>query len=328
MIRISVIVPTFNKAFLLARMLPSLLNQTLEPSLYEVLVIDNNSTDDTQEITYNLMQNARFRWRYICERRQGLHFARNRGILEAQGDIVVFGDEDIIVSGGWLENIMREFDRDPKIGIVGGPVFPIWDGKPPEWIFDYGTREIHPICGYVSYGDESKYLEHEYIFGCNFAIRKKLAVEIHGSAPDIFPNHMIHYSGSGECAMIERARSNGYKVFYCAQSSVQHHAPVARCTVDYFVNRYQRWAVENLYHQYNTGRSLIKILISLIIQSMRFLVLLTKNIIVNNKIDRKKFLTIKTKYLLFSWNHYFKLVLNRRLREYTKRTDYLKELEV
>jgi GT2 family glycosyltransferase len=186
----------------------------------------------------------------MFEPRQGLHHARNRGILEAQGDIVVFGDDDIVAGAGWLTALLREFDSDPRVGVVGGKILPLWDRPPDPWIYDYGSDKIHPVFAYLDYGDERAELERQYLFGCNFAIRRMLAVTVGGSFPDTFPKRLRHLSGTGECAMTDRARERGYKVVYAPAALVHHHADASRASLAYFMERYRRWAVEEAFIQF------------------------------------------------------------------------------
>jgi glycosyltransferase involved in cell wall biosynthesis len=246
---LSLIVPTHNRAGLLPESLGSFLSQSLHPSRYEILVVDNNSTDNTREVVEAVLRAATCRWRYLFEPRQGLHCARNRGILAASGEIVVFGDDDVIAEPTWLESLAREFDN-ASVGVVGGKVKPLWDETPPAWIYDYGSERVHPLFAYLDYGDERLELATDYVFGCNFAIRRNLAIEVGGSFPDTFPNHLRHLSGPGENAMIDRVRGLRYKVLYSPAALVYHHADVRRANLEYFVARHRRWAVEDAFEQF------------------------------------------------------------------------------
>lgn len=330
MIRISLVVPTYNRADYLTKSLESFTSQSLDKNSYEIILVDNNSNDNTKSVFESFVKKyTEHNWVYFFEPKQGLHYARNRGILLAKGHIVVFGDDDIEASPQWLELILDSFEKDNKIGVVGGPVYPLWDGQPPDWIYDYGTKDFHGVFAYLNYGGKSRYLEkEEYVFGCNFAIRKRIAIEINGSGPDTFPTNMIHYSGRGECAMLDRVRDKGYKIYYAAKASVSHYTPISRCSLNYFINRYQRWAVESIYHQYNTGLSLSKIFLSLMNQSIHILISLGRHLVVSDKINKKNFLIIMTKQMLFGWKHYWKLISDHELRDYTGRTRFLDELEI
>lgn len=256
MVRISLIVPTYNRANYLEESLPSFINQTLDKNLYEIIVIDNNSTDETKCITERLLSTYQGPWRYIFEPKQGLHYARNRGLLEGCGDIIVFGDDDIIACDQWLEFILREFDEHSKTGIVGGKVLPNWKGVPPEWIYDYGTEKTHTVFAYMDYGQDRKILENGYVFGCNFAVRRDLAIKVGGSTPDTFPKKLKHLSGGGECDLIDRIRALGVDVVYLPEALVRHCAEASRATLSYFIDRHERFVIENIRTSFSDTKKL------------------------------------------------------------------------
>lgn len=246
-LRISLVVPTYNRARQLADALPTFLKQSLASDKYEVLLVDNNSTDDTRTIIERIFRNYPVAWRYVHESKQGLHHARNRGIREARGDIIVFGDDDIIADRGWLEHLLHEFEIDPQVGIVGGCVLPIWSELPPSWVFDYGTEKIHAVFAYLDHGEARLELDRSYVIGCNFAVRRTVAQLVGGSPPDTFPANLRRLSGSGESGMVDRARSLGFKVVYTPGAIVKHHVDASRMTLSYFVDRHRRWAIENAF---------------------------------------------------------------------------------
>lgn len=194
MVDLSLIVPTYNRANYLTKALKTFASQSLDNHRYEIIIIDNNSTDQTRKIFDEAVKgNPGNHWKYFLETKQGLHHARNRGILEAQGDIVVFGDDDIEASSSWLEKIFDAFKDDETIGIVGGRIYPRWDAEPPAWILDYGTKKTHPVFAYLDYGNDALILDDaQYVYGCNFAIRRDLAIKTGGSFPDVFPRTLRH----------------------------------------------------------------------------------------------------------------------------------------
>lgn len=247
--RVSLVVPTFNRAAYLAKALPSFAEQTLDRSRYEVIVVDNNSSDDTRLVAERFVADAPDARRYVHEPRQGLHHARNRGIHEARGDVVVFGDDDIIADRGWLEALLAVFDGDLGVGVVGGRVVPRWDAPPPEWIYDYGDEKTHMVFAYLDYGPVQRVLTHELLFGCNFAMRRELCFRVGGSFPDTFPRELRRFSGTGESAMIGRARTLGARVVYEPRALVEHHADSSRATLSYFIERHRRWAIEHVFEE-------------------------------------------------------------------------------
>lgn len=245
--KISVVVPTYNRSEKLPLALNSMLEQDMDPSTYEILVIDNNSTDDTKQAAHQAMSSAACKWRYIMEPKQGVHHARNRGILAAQGEVVIIGDDDIIAEPQWLSSIAAEFAEHPATGIVGGKVLPIWSAEPEAWIYDYGTPQVHPLFAILDYGDERFPVEDAYVFANNFAIRREVALEIGGSYPCTFPSRLKHLSGTGENAMIDNTRALGYDVVYLPNAIVHHHADASRITLEYFIDRHERWAIEEVF---------------------------------------------------------------------------------
>jgi glycosyltransferase involved in cell wall biosynthesis len=130
-VRLSVVLPTFNRAACLRRAISALLRQTADPRSYEVIVVDNNSTDDTREAVASL---ADPRLRLVPEERQGLSFARNTGICESRADLVAFTDDDVEVAPDWVTTVVGAFEAHAEIDGIGGRVLPAWASPPPAWL--------------------------------------------------------------------------------------------------------------------------------------------------------------------------------------------------
>ena len=333
--KISLIVPTYNRAEFLKKALPSFVNQTIDNKDYEILVIDNNSTDNTKHIVENFKKNFQnFRIKYFFEKNQGLHFARNKGISEAQGEIIVFGDDDIVASENWLEKIKQEF-LDEKVGIVGGKILPIWNFEPPEWIYDYGTDKIHTVFAYLDLGKDKKNLEKEYVFGCNFAIRKNLALKVGGSPPDTFPKKLNFLSGPGEALMVDRVRCLGYKIVYLPEAVVFYHVDSSRITLNYFIDRYERLAIEDVYTVFRRYKKITatKILLkNALINLFKIYFLQFKNVLRMflkkkylplNKVNPKYFIIIEKKRWQYTILQIFRVLLNPKLYKYIIKDNYL-----
>jgi glycosyltransferase involved in cell wall biosynthesis len=114
----SVVIVTRNRPALLARALESLTRQTLAPD--EVVVVDNNSTVSYSQVFERFA--PRLPLKTVIEPKTGIPFARNRGLQEASGDIILFTDDDCEPEPQWVEELVRPFYRDPHIGAVGGPL--------------------------------------------------------------------------------------------------------------------------------------------------------------------------------------------------------------
>lgn len=133
---LSVVVCSYNRAGLLPGCLDSLVGQTLDPSLYEVIVVDNNSTDRTGEIAAGYAE-LYPNFRVVTEPRQGLSNARNRGWRVACGSLVAYLDDDAKATFSWCEGIVRAFQTVlPRPAAVGGEIRPWYSCAPPRWFSD------------------------------------------------------------------------------------------------------------------------------------------------------------------------------------------------
>jgi glycosyltransferase involved in cell wall biosynthesis len=133
-LQVSVVLPTYNRADDLARAARSVLEQTASRDVYELIVIDNNSTDHTSQVLAELVAREAPRVRHVVETKQGVAFARNRGIDEARAPIVAFFDDDVRVAPDWIDTILREFTVRPELECIGGRVLPDWTETPPRWL--------------------------------------------------------------------------------------------------------------------------------------------------------------------------------------------------
>jgi glycosyltransferase involved in cell wall biosynthesis len=149
---ISVVVCTYNRAALLKLALRSLFSQRAAGVSFEILVIDNNSTDDTPAVVASLVSESPVQLSHIPERQQGNAYARNAGVRNARAPIVAFIDDDVVADENWLRVMKSAFDRKPQLSFVGGRVLPVWESEPPSWLtashwaplalLDYGNDQL------------------------------------------------------------------------------------------------------------------------------------------------------------------------------------------
>jgi glucosyl-dolichyl phosphate glucuronosyltransferase len=239
MINTSVIIPTRNRALLLKDALESILKQTLSLDDFEILIVDNGSTDQTSKVAREF--NAKFgKIRYFFATEPGLHVGRHIGAQEAKGEILAYVDDDIIAASGWVKAIKDAFN-DPKIALVGGKILPKWEGEVPDWINLFTSEtEYGWTIGYLSlldFGDVRNEIPAYYVYGCNFSIRKSVLFECGGFHPDSMPQELIRYRGDGETALSLAIIKKGYKSVYEPRACVYHIVPPERLTVDYFCRR-------------------------------------------------------------------------------------------
>ena len=239
-LRLSVIIPTRNRADLLRKTLKSIALQTFPFDEFEVIVVDNGSTDNTKQIVENCINDIK-NIRYLYDPIPGLHVGRHRGLKEAKAELLVYADDDIEAFPEWLEGVWESF-RDSNVVLAGGKNLPKWETEPPYWIYemwmdinDYGHSLWY--LSILDFGNEIIEIDPGYVWGCNFSIRKKTLLEAKGFHPDGFPQDMIKYRGDGETSVSDYIRKKNYKTIYNPKASVYHFVPKNRMTLDYFCKR-------------------------------------------------------------------------------------------
>ena len=238
---ISVIIPTFNRRKLLLQSVKSVLNQSLDPSEYEIIIVDNHSTDGTRNAVAKIMDDLDGnRIKYVFEANPGLVNSRHAGAREAASDILVFTDDDIIASQGWLRAIQNAF-ADPMVSLVGGKVIPQYETSAPDWLEAFWEKNQWGVWNmYLSLIDLGKDLIEipaNFVFGLNFAIRKKVLYDCGGFHPDSFPWSMIRYRGDGEYGLAMALMKNGLKAVYHPDARVEHIVSRERLTPEYVCRR-------------------------------------------------------------------------------------------
>jgi glycosyltransferase involved in cell wall biosynthesis len=179
--RLSVVLPTFNRAVCLRSAITALLRQTADPASYEVIVVDNNSTDATRAAVASLRDP---RLRLVPEERQGLSFARNTGIGEACADLVAFTDDDVEVAPDWVTTVVEAFKAYPEIDGIGGRVLPAWASPPPVWL----TRDHWAPLALQDHGAENRTFDRIAplgLVGANVAFRRGVFDRIGLFSPDV-----------------------------------------------------------------------------------------------------------------------------------------------
>lgn len=235
--RISAIVCTHNRAPLLRKGLVSLVQQTVAVEDYEIIVVDNASRDGTKEVTCLVREMEKAsNLRYLYEPRLGLSHARNRGMNEADGEIVAFIDDDAIAAPEWLEMIERAFeDVDPRPACVGGKVEPIWGIPKPDWFPQL-------LVGYLSVldlGDEAHWCDtaKEHLVGCNIAFWKEALLGLGGFNP-LLGRRGQSLRGNEEIELLRKMKQRGQGIYYEPKAVVHHFIPKERLTKKWMIRRF------------------------------------------------------------------------------------------
>jgi len=178
---LSVIVPTYRRLELLTRTLGSLLSQHAPGVQYEVLVVDNNSGDDTRGAVEAIACEHR-NVRYLFEPRQGVSHARNAGIGAARAPLIAFIDDDVEASETWVAAIRTAFESHPEIDCLGGPIRPRWAAPLPAWL----TPMFWAAVALQSDKGDPPYIDANHATPClmtaNFACRREALQQVGGFA--------------------------------------------------------------------------------------------------------------------------------------------------
>jgi glucosyl-dolichyl phosphate glucuronosyltransferase len=251
MIEISIAVPTFNRDKCLKQCISSLVDQIFPVEKYEIMIIDNASTDYTQKVTEEAISLfSRHNISYIYEPTPGLLSGRHRGALEAKGEILVFIDDDIEADENWLSAIHESF-QDQSVQLVGGRNLPKYEANPPDWLKYFWIDHPHgKFCEELSlldFGTEILKINANYVWGLNFSIRRQALFDLGGFHPDCIPKHLQYLQGDGETGLTTKANQLGYKAIYQPKALVLHQVPQSRMTHEYFERRYFYQGVCNSY---------------------------------------------------------------------------------
>jgi glycosyltransferase involved in cell wall biosynthesis len=229
--KITVLLCTYNRCQLLARALESVAASTLTESVeWEVLVVDNNSTDKTHDIVEKISQRYIGRFRYLFEPRQGKSNALNAGVAAAKGEVLAFMDDDVIVEVDWLQNLTAQL-LDGKWTGSGGRVLPLWVCPTPNWL---------PSQVYVSgplalfdQGDRPGVLVETPI-GNNMAFRREVFHKYGGFRTDLGPRPGCEIRNE-DSEFGRRLFAAGEQLYYEPSAVLYHLAPHKRLQREYFL---------------------------------------------------------------------------------------------
>lgn len=227
--KISVVVPTHNRAHFAAHTIKSLVRQTLAAT--EIIVVDNASTDDTAAVIGGL-KGAVKRLRYITEPRLGVSHARNRGAAEATGDLVAFIDDDAVASPLWLEALVDAALSRPDAAAVAGPIALRWTLPAPAWV-----RGLEGWYGQFDLGEARCIIEPPaYPFASNLALRREALLSIGGFPAELGPRGRLRIANE-EDGLFRRVAERGWPVVFEPAALVHHWVHAERLSRRYLLGR-------------------------------------------------------------------------------------------
>ena len=250
---ISAIICTHNREQYLGAAIDSLLAQTIES--YEIIVVDNASTDGTAEIVKSRLSNpddSKVQVRYVLESTLGLSVARNAGAEAAKGQILAYLDDDAEASEGWLAALVAVFEKEEKVAIAGGKVTLIWppNAHPPTWLSD----DLSSGLGAYDLGDELIYIQQPALTprGLNYAIRKHFLQDVGGFDANLGRVGKNLLSNE-EQQMTRLALDRNWKVAYVPAALAAHNVAPARMKPGWFLSRSWWQGISESYREQASG---------------------------------------------------------------------------
>lgn len=231
MIRLSIVIATYNRSSQLMQLMQSVVEQTLPREEWECVVVNNNSTDDTASAfeafaarypDYNL--------RMVLETNQGLSYARNRGIRESEGEYIAIVDDDERIAPEFVASYVALFDSVPDAVAAGGPIVAEYPTGRPRWMSAFTER---PIANTMYFGDEVREFPRGRVpGGGNMALRRS-AVRRYG----VFDTSLGYVGeslvGGEETDLFERLQIAEAKYYYVPKAVMYHVIPKEKLTADY-----------------------------------------------------------------------------------------------
>lgn len=226
---ISVIICTYNRSCHLRNVLNSLSEQVLPDALkWEIIVVDNNSMDDTNKVVKSFANTSLIPVKYVKEERMGVSYARNRGIMESNGSYLAFIDDDAIAHDNWLAALYDAFQRY-KCDCVGGKIYLRPVKKLPRWL----RRDLWGFLAYLDYGDKPFQIEAHYLYGPNMAVTKEVLNNVGLFNTELGRSGYIP-TGGEETELVERIVKTCGKAYYQPDAKVDHLVEEYKMKKSYF----------------------------------------------------------------------------------------------
>jgi glycosyltransferase involved in cell wall biosynthesis len=230
-LKISVVICTYNRALYIQDAMESLYSQTLPKEQWEVIVVNNNSTDNTEgvcNIFINLHPDANFY--YFNEPQQGSSFARNTGAQYAKSPLLCFMDDDAVADKDYLERIINFFEQYPDAGGLGGRIIPKYIPQEPKWMSHF----VSSLVGHFHYSEEAVvFAPNKYPLESNMIIRKADFDAIQGfntALPGVVGT--LRIGGEGKDFFF-RLKELGRNIYYDPAIRVQHVVETAKLNREY-----------------------------------------------------------------------------------------------
>lgn len=233
---VSIVICTYNRFKLLQDALASFAEQDgIDAIAYEVIVVDNASSDGTNTIVDYFLDGLTIR--YIAEPELGLSNARNRGIKESKGEFIAFVDDDVLFSKQWLLQLVAGIHKWPKAAVFGGKAVAKWEVPKPKWFLESGSYDMRGMIAHFEPAQDEGLLGSKLLpYGCNMIIRSDMFAKYGNFHPELGRKGKS-LIGSEEVCFFIRLRAGGEMIVYLPAALVYHRIVGNRSEKAYFI----RW---------------------------------------------------------------------------------------
>ncbi|MGI9315975.1 MAG: glycosyltransferase family 2 protein [bacterium] len=229
---ISVVICTFNRCSQLSEMLESLGGAAamIKEQFYEIIVIDNNSSDQTRKVVEQ--HRTELSIRYVFEPLQGLSHARNRALRVFTGDWLLFTDDDVVLDSNWLQSYLNLILNQTASSFIGGRIVPLWREPAPRWLQDEDLAFFPGLLMKYDLGTSDRSFDSTdpIPFGASFAICRPLVEAIGKFRTDLGVTGNVPARGE-ETEYLTRAMKHGFSGYYCGQSLCHHVVDQSRLSL-------------------------------------------------------------------------------------------------
>lgn len=250
---LSIVIPTRNRAELLSDLIESLAQQEAVPFEWEIVIVDNASSDHTAETIKKLQSSLDITIRYFHETRIGLVYGRHRGAEEARGKIIGYLDDDMFLSSTWVQGAEKIIKG--QADAVVGRILPHWETPPPGWLQKSAKGGSYSYLGLLDLGPVEKTVEPAFVFGGNCFLPKELIFSLGGFHPDGVPRDQLKFRGDGETGLMVKFKKAGLRSIYDPRATAYHIINANRLTVDYFCRRAFNQGISDSYTRIRADRT-------------------------------------------------------------------------
>lgn len=229
---VSIIICCFNSSKVIEKTIRALLLQSLDKRQYEIIVVDNNCTDNTIDIVHGLLKNKGVIYKIIQEPKLGLMYARKAGVRATNNKLILFVDDDNILKSDYLEILVQIYMMKPEVGAVGSNVTPLVAQDTPEWF--YNVAQVY-ACGKQADFSSDVTLSRMVLFGAGLSFRSEIIKDI------LLDEHELFLIGRRGTTLLRGDDSElclrcvllGWRLWYDETLHIQHNILSSRISWDY-----------------------------------------------------------------------------------------------